>query len=575
MRSDRSQESELSLALLGTSAGDTEKDVIVNVREQGQCCRLCILIPSVSLAALICVWLVSVVLSQWKQQTSYRMWLVLGLMSYLSVLVYKGWDLLLQFGEETLLLQVTIKSTRAATLYHAVCEHVASIAAKTHGTAFSRDMEAGLEYDATFGRSTVRLGFWGRRGKTIRMSIASQALPARRKTMLVTQIRNADILTGRGHQPTPDDCLILRMWSNDSNLQHDSSLVQTWLQTCATEHLKQPKEKVQIYRPLQKWKEEEPEWTLYRTRCAPSASTTGPMFYIPRQSVRKILADVTHRHTSLRVYFVHGGTGTGKTHFVVWLASQLGMPIYNVSLTSPMLKGDSLLRLFSENTLKHWPCLVHIDEFDAAVSMWDSNYDDSQALPAHGVSLETFKELLDGSASMSSGIIIITGLADSLSSLRRAEEQQIRRRLHVTACIDPFTASELETYASKYMSFFVNHATHGNVSSPLLAQFATAFVQRVQHQTVHAVKKELEAFLTNALHDGKMLPRKTRNPQYHLTDHDEDWWESMCADMRDYVLPLQVLQEYVSLECAVQPIDRQYKNLSCSFAQAIEIESYK
>ena len=115
----------------------------------------------------------------------------------------------------------------------------------------------------------------------------------------------------------------------------------------------------------------------------------------------------------------------------------------------------------------------------------------------------------------------------------------------MTACIDPFTASELETYVSKYMSFFVNNATHGNVSSPLLAQFATAFVQRVQHQTVHAVKKELEAFLTNALHDGKMLPRKTRNPQYHLTDHDEDWWESMCADMRDYVLPLQVLQEYV------------------------------
>lgn len=211
-----------------------------------------------------------------------------------------------------------------------------------------------------------------------------------------------------------------------------------------------------------------------------------------------------------------------------------------------MLKGDSLLRLFSENTLKHWPCLVHIDEFDATVSMWGSNYDDSQALPAHGVSLETFKELLDGSASMSSGIIIITGLADSLSSLRRAEEQQIQRRLHVTACIDPFTASELETYVSKYISFFVNHATQGNASSPLLAQFANAFVQRVQHQTVHAVKKELEAFLTNALHDGKMLPRKARNPQYYFTVHDEDWWESMCADMRDYMLPLEVLQEYIA-----------------------------
>jgi citrate synthase len=69
-------------------------------------------------------------ISQWKEQTSYRMWLVLGLMSYFSVLLYKGWDILLQFGEETLLLQVTIKSTRASTLYNAVCEHVASIAEK-------------------------------------------------------------------------------------------------------------------------------------------------------------------------------------------------------------------------------------------------------------------------------------------------------------------------------------------------------------------------------------------------------------------------------------------------------------
>ena len=136
--------------------------------------------------------------------------------------------------------------------------------------------------------------------------------------------------------------------------------------------MKQPKEQIQIYRPKQKWKEGEPEWTPYRTRRAPSASTTvtGPLSYIPRQSLREILVDVTHRHTSLRVYFVHGATGTGKSHFVVWLAGELGMPIYNISLTSPIFQGDSLLALFSETALKHWPCLVHIDEFDAAVEMW-------------------------------------------------------------------------------------------------------------------------------------------------------------------------------------------------------------
>ena len=233
--------------------------------------------------------------------------------------------------------------------------------------------------------------------------------------MLVTQIRNADILTGRDHQPTSDDCLILRLWSNDNTLEHDALLVKGWLQICVEEHLKQPKEQFQIYRPMQRWKEEEPEWTLYRTRRAPSASTTGPMSYIPRQSLRGILVDVTHRHTSLRLYSVHGATGTGKSHFVVWLAGQLGMPIYNISLTSPMVPGDSLLQLFSETALKHWPCLVHMDEFDAAVEMWASrpgsaSESSKMSAPAYSASLETFKELLDGSASMSSSIIVITGM---------------------------------------------------------------------------------------------------------------------------------------------------------------------
>mgnify|MGYP006292305297 CR=1 FL=1 len=493
------------------------QDVSIQLSKHGQCRRLFILILSASFAVLACLWLLSVVISQWKEQTSYRMWLLLGLMSYFSVLMYKGWDMLLQFGAETLLMQITIKSTRAGTLYSAVCEYVASIAATTCGASVSRDMEAGLEYDAMFGRSTVKLGYWGQRAKTVRLKIASQALPAKHKRLVVIHRRYEPMLTGRNHEPTANDCLILRMWSNDASLERDAALVQSWLQTCANEHLKQPKEQVQIYRPLQRWKEEEPEWTLYRTRCSPSASTTGPMSYIPRQSLRQILVDVTHRHTSCRVYFVHGATGTGKSHFVVWLASQLGMPIYNISLTSPMVQGDSLLRLFSENTLKHWPCLVHIDEFDATVSMWTSQCNDGQALPAYGVSLETFKELLDGSASMSSGVIIITGMADSLSGLPLQEQDQIRRRLHLTACVDPFSVSELQIYASRYIAFFVDPAADRSTSCDILVRFGKEFVHRMEYQTVHSVKKELETFLTNALHNERMLPRSASALQRHLT----------------------------------------------------------
>ena len=210
-----------------------------------------------------------------------------------------------------------------------------------------------------------------------------------------------------------------------------------------------------------------------------------------------------------------------------------------------------MLRLFSENTLKHWPCLVHIDEFDATVSMWTSQCNEGQALPAYGVSLETFKELLDGTASMSSGIIIITGLADSLSGLPHQEQDQIRRRLHLTACIDPFSVPELQIYASRYIAFFVDPASDKSASCEVLVRFGEAFVRRMGDQTVHSVKKQLEIFLTNALNDERMLPRSALELQRHLSEveiNDRKWWHSMYSDMRDYVLPLQVLQEYVDQE---------------------------
>ena len=377
--------------------------------------------------------------------------------------------------------------------------------------------------------------------------------------MLMTQIRNADLLTRRDHQPTADDCLLIRMWSSDSSLEVDASLVQSWLQICVDEYLKQPKEQVQIYRPVRRWKEEEPEWTLYRTRRAPSATTTGPMSYLPRESLREILVDVTQRHTSLRVYFIHGETGTGKSNFVVWLAGQLGMPVYNISLTSPMVQGDSSLGLFSETALKHWPCLVHIDEFDAAVEMWASRGESGISPLAYGVSLETFKELLDGNASMSNGIIIITGMTlRSLSTLPAEEAEQIRRRFHKEGRLEPFTVPELQSYVCQYMERFLEPNVDRETSSNDLALFGEAFVLRMDDRAVHAVEKALQAFLIKALYDGRLLKRGAPYTQCSLSTRDttpgsasmrssdRSWWDPMYTDIREYFLPLQVLQEYVA-----------------------------
>ena len=66
----------------------------------------------------------------------------------------------------------------------------------------------------------------------------------------------------------------------------------------------------------------------------------------------------------------------------------------------------------------------------------------------------------------------------------------------------------------------------------------------MEDKAVHAVKKELEAFLTKALYDRQMFKRETTYTQREIDDRG--WWDSMYTDIREYFLPLQVLQEYVA-----------------------------
>ena len=77
-------------------------------------------------------------------------------------------------------------------------------------------------------------------------------------------------------------------------------------------------------------------------------------------------------------------------------------------------------------------------------------------------------------------------------------------------------------------------------------------------KAVHAVKKAPEEFLTQALEQGRMLRRETPYPQRNMTAVDtimnqivrtsmrlSDHYV-MYTDIRDYFLPLKVLQEYAA-----------------------------
>ena len=110
--------------------------------------------------------------------------------------------------------------------------------------------------------------------------------------------------------------------------------------------------------------------------------------------------------------------------------------------------------------------------------------------------------------------------------------------LYKVACIDPFTESELELYVSQIIAFFLDPAVDAQNSSVHLEQFGKVFVWRMEDQAVHTVKKELEAFVTQALYDRKMFKRETTYTQREIDDRSR--WE--------YFLPVQVLQESVAAE---------------------------
>ena len=248
---------------------------------------------------------------------------------------------------------------------------------------------------------------------------------------------------------------------------------------------------------------------------------------------------------------MHGATGPGKSHFVVWLAGRLGIPIYNLYLTSPVFQGDSLLRMFSESTLKHWPCLVHLDEFDAAVRMWVSSVqsENAKAVPAYGTSIETFKELLDGGGTMSSGVIVITGMStEPLLSLPSSEKEQNERRLHKVAHVTPFTTREFQQYVSQYLMAFLVP----NVPRSYVSEFSEVFVHKLVDKTIHATKKAIEAFLTEALINGSLTVRQTEHVARSsssvtpLNTADEIWWEALPSDIREFILPHEVLQGYIA-----------------------------
>ena len=213
---------------------------------------------------------------------------------------------------------------------------------------------------------------------------------------------------------------------------------------------KPPPGRVDVYGPQESSSDWVHEWALERTKVFKSSGRVGTQFYLERQDCEEIRADAElWAHRSLRLYMVTGPPGVGKTEFTVWLAGQMDLPIYRLSLTTPRLTDARLSQLLSQNSMKHKQVLVQIDEFQEVLRRWQFEPKSIDITPGG------FNEVLQGSATLTRGVIVLTGLDDVVSEVNLNAHPALYRRFHVKVGLGYLGRSDIETFFRHFLEEFV------------------------------------------------------------------------------------------------------------------------
>ena len=181
--------------------------------------------------------------------------------------------------------------------------------------------------------------------------------------------------------------------------------------------IKPPLDQVEIYGLQESSTDWIPEWRLERTKPLKSKNQDGPGFYLEREAFQGILKDaLLWSQQSLRIYLVTGPPGVGKSEFTLWLAGQLKMPVYRLCLSSNRLSDDRLAQLLSHRALKYDAVLLQVDEFQQTLLRWERERKTGIADASGRVTAAGFCEILQGSSTVSRGVVVLSG-TDEISSM--------------------------------------------------------------------------------------------------------------------------------------------------------------
>jgi hypothetical protein len=452
----------------------------------------------VSSLVILCV-----VVEEWRSHSSQRIWLLAAMGYYISFLMRQGWFALGRLLDRTIYLTVWVERRNSRTLFEGVTEKLQA-AFDSIPECASRDVEVFQAYDKSTRASEVKLRFWGRESRDVtvllnRRPLSSPGLeggceegllqptwvvatalrraPPRGlhgvwryldeallgpgpaldmedgRQVTVTFTRDGEVMIGRDFHAERKEGLLIRMRSTPRTLIADKVLVRQWCEECMQAHVEPPASIVEVYGLQQSSSEWIPEWHLERTRLLKDCNSAGDRFYLERQSSQEVLFDAKlWASSSLRIYMMLGPPGVGKSEFTVWLAGQLRLPIYRVSVNNPKLDDALLAQVFSQSWLKHDSIVVQLDEFQGALERWEA---DSGRASGKGITHQGLCEVLQGSTTLSRGVVVVTGMEELGLDHYQEKFSAVYRRFTHKARIDWLGKADIRVYFRAFLREFV------------------------------------------------------------------------------------------------------------------------
>ena len=402
------------------------------------------------------ITVVVVVATQWATAPSQRGWLILGFGFYIVACLRYFGSLLMKYCEQILYLRIEVRRFAAHTLFEAITDAL-SLEAEKKGETCSFDQEVVQEHDKLTGKMGVKFRFWGSQTRSVEVAIRKQSeeygVLCDKLKIHVTFQPGEDVVYGRDSRLERREVLVLWARTSSSRILSDKKTLRQWMEGAYATFTKPAKDVVNIYALQESSSDWVPEWKFERVKPCKNASFKGHDFFLERGSLRKVLADAKlWSKSTLRVYMITGPPGVGKSEFTVWIAGQLGLPVYRLSLSSAKLTDERLAQLLSQSSVTCNSVLVQVDEFQETVERWMTG-------ASVGVTPGGFCEVLQGSTAMSNGVVILTGIGDIAADDVKRKLSAVFRRIHCIAELTWMTQDDIGCYLKQFLAGFVPGCT--------------------------------------------------------------------------------------------------------------------